>query len=65
MLPVQREAGRNVVKTHHPVAPIMTGQAVFAKFLDVLGHKSGIVAGMADAALLGRIRKIILGGMTD
>jgi hypothetical protein len=54
-----------VVKTHHPVAPIMTGQAVFAKFLDVLGHKSGIVAGMADAALLGRIRKIILGGMAD
>jgi len=54
-----------MVKTHHPIATIMTRQAVVAKFLDVLGHKLRIVAGMANAALLGRIRKIILGGMTD
>jgi hypothetical protein len=65
MLPIQREAGRNVIKTHHPVASIMTGQAVFAKFLGVLGHKLRIVTVMADAALIGRIRKIILGGMAD
>jgi len=65
MLPIQRETGRNVIKTHHPVAPIMTGQTVFAKFLGVLGHKLRIVAIMADAALLGRIRKIILGGMAN
>jgi hypothetical protein len=39
MFSIQREAGRIVVKTHHAVAPIMTGQAVFAKFLDVPGHK--------------------------
>jgi hypothetical protein len=65
MLFVQREAGRIVVKTHHPVAPIMTDQAIFAKFLDVLGHKLWIVAGMTDVALHGCIWKIILSGMAD
>jgi hypothetical protein len=36
MLPFQRETGRGMIKIHHPVKSIMTGQAVVSKFLDVL-----------------------------
>jgi hypothetical protein len=55
MHPIQRK-NLSVIKTHHPIHPIMAIQAGIAKLLDMAAHKlsPGIVAGgMADGARLG------------
>jgi hypothetical protein len=49
--PFQGKIGVSMVEIGHAVAAIMTGQALVAKFLQVLAHKGGIVVRVARSTI--------------